>query len=155
MLGWVLAVGCGITKPRNDGAPKDAPSMDEGDTPPESDTASEGPTDGVDTPSASDSALDGLEKADSDGPGCPTYPGDAPGLVCFGTDPAPYQLYLLPKDGGYAAGQCPTPDDFGMTVGEGGCVYLGCGPVQVSAAASSTDAGDRRCCYWVRRVCGV
>jgi hypothetical protein len=96
--------------------------------------------------------------ADADGSGCQMLLGDAPGLVCFGANPAPYQTYLLPRDGGYMTGQCPTAADFANTVGEGGSAYFGCGPLQPAEIAALPDAGDvgaSPCCFWVRRVYGV
>jgi hypothetical protein len=92
---------------------------------------------------------------------CDRYFGASPGLVCFGSDPAPYQKYLIQRDGGPTPGQCPTSLDFVRVTGEGSCGMSGCGPLLPSAvdglagaAAQTADAGNA-CCFWVIRVCGV
>ncbi len=109
-------------------------------------------------------------------PSCVTYPNalpasnssgvcrrslwDSPGLVCFGSDPAPYQKYL-PSDAGVAAGRCPTERDFPRIAGEGGCAFIGCGPLAPTVISGLGDAGAQTasagssCCFWVNHVCGV
>jgi hypothetical protein len=77
-----------------------------------------------------------------------------PVLVCFGSDPAAYQKYLLPDAGG---GICPATKGFLSSSGEGSCGYAACGPLPNSAvpADAGLDGGSISCCFWVVRVCGV
>jgi hypothetical protein len=101
---------------------------------------------------------DGVPQADPDAGACTQPPGEFPTIVCFGSDPAPYQQYLEPGDGGPAPGQCPTRRDF-MRVGGEICGYTSCGPllgsaVPADAGATAGDAGTD-CCFWVARLCGV
>ena len=49
----------------------------------------------------------------------PRYPDPEPcnepptvSLVCFGSSREEYESYLLPADGGWSVGQCPTTQDF-------------------------------------------
>ncbi len=103
---------------------------------------------------------DGIPKADPDGGTCSPPPGDSMGVVCFGSDPAPYQRYLTPADGGVAPGQCPTMRDFVPVRGEN-CGYLACGPLLGSAISDMPDASavvrdtGTDCCFLVARLCGV
>ncbi len=103
---------------------------------------------------------DAIPKADPDAGTCTPYPGESMGVVCFGADPAPYQQYLTPADGGPAPGQCPAMRDFIPVQGEG-CGYVSCGPLLGSAVADLPDAGAAAgdagtgCCFIVTRVCGV
>jgi hypothetical protein len=109
-------------------------------------------------------------------PSCVTYPNaipaanssgecrrsqwDSPGLVCFGSDPGPYQKYL-PRDAGVTIRQCPTERDFPAAVGEGSCAFIACGPLVPSAVSGLSDAGAQvssagsSCCFWLNHVCGV
>ncbi|HEV3190646.1 MAG TPA: hypothetical protein VGY54_09135 [Polyangiaceae bacterium] len=109
-------------------------------------------------------------------PSCVTYPNalpaanssgqcgrnlwDSPGLVCFGSDPAPYQKYL-PSDAGIAVGRCPMERDFPRNVGEGSCAFLACGPLVPSIVFGLRDAGSQTspagasCCFWLNHICGV
>lgn len=101
---------------------------------------------------------DGIPKADPDGGACTPPSGEFPTIVCFGSDPAPYQQYLEPVDGGPAPGQCPARRDF-MRVGGEICGYASCGPllgsaVPADAGATAGDAGTD-CCFWVALLCGV
>jgi hypothetical protein len=101
---------------------------------------------------------DGIPQADPDAGACTPPSGDFPTIVCFGSDPAPYQQYLEPVDGGPALGQCPTRRDF-MRVGGEICGYTSCGPllgsaVPADAGATAGDAGSD-CCFWVAYLCGV
>lgn len=103
---------------------------------------------------------DGIPKADPDGGTCSQPSGERIGVVCFGSDPAPYQQYLTPADGGVAPGQCPTTRDFVPVRGES-CGYPACGPLLGSAISDLPDAsavvGDAGtdCCFLVARLCGV
>jgi len=105
---------------------------------------------------------DSFPRQDPDAAACPVLADDFPGLVCFGSDPAPYQLYLQPVDGGWPVGQCPAPADFNSAFGDGPCGYLPCGPLAPASVRAVEDAGtgtdaatNPACCYWVRRLCGV
>ena len=106
----------------------------------------------------------GIPKADPDAGTC--VPGTSglaisQGLVCFGSDPAPYQLYLEPRDGGVAPGQCPSTRDFKPFTGGESCGYVSCGPLLGSAVTDLLDGGavegdaGTDCCYFVAYVCGV
>jgi hypothetical protein len=115
----------------------------------------------IDTGIAFDRFLpEGIPKADPDAGEClPPY-GEDPAIVCFGSDPLPYQKYLQPVDGGPAPGQCPTARDFNSPGGER-CGWVSCGPLLGSAvpdpadaAATAGDAGTD-CCFYVARACGV
>lgn len=105
-----------------------------------------------------------VPKADPDAGTCvPRTSGLAisQGLVCFGSDPAPYQLYLEPRDGGVAPGQCPSTRDFKPFTGGESCGYVSCGPLLGSAVTDLLDGGTPEgdagtdCCYFVAFVCGV
>lgn len=102
----------------------------------------------------------GVPRADPDAGTCSPPPGEDMRIVCFGSDPAPYQLYLELGDGGVAPGQCPTMRDF-MPVGGERCGYVSCGPLLRSAVSELSDggalAGDAGtdCCFFVAHVCGV
>ena len=102
----------------------------------------------------------GIPKADPDGGTCSQHPGESLGVVCFGSDPSPYQQYLKPVDGGAASGSCPAMSDFIPVRGES-CGYVSCGPLLGSAVAEMPDAGaivgdaGIACCFLVARVCGV
>ena len=107
-------------------------------------------------------------------PSCVTYPNalpatnssgkcgrslsDWPGLVCFGSDPAPYQKYL-PSDAG--VGRCPMEGYFPHVIGEGNCVFRACGPLVPLVAAGLDDGGAQTsstgssCCFWLVHECGV
>jgi hypothetical protein len=91
---------------------------------------------------------------------CMRNPSDSPGLVCFGSDPAPYEKYLS-GDAGVAVGRCPAERDFPHVNGEGSCVFLGCGPLAPTAVSGLRDAGAQTasagssCCFWVNHICGV
>jgi len=91
---------------------------------------------------------------------CVEFMTQGPGLVCFGSDPAPYQMYLS----GSAAskvGTCPTTGDFIHALGEGSIGYTSCGPVTppsgtpADGAAPQGDGGGGSCCFWVLPVQGV
>jgi len=108
---------------------------------------------------------DGIPKADPDAGPCSSLGsnpllGSTLGVICFGSDPAPYQLYLTPADGGVSPGQCPTMSDFFWAGGES-CGYTACGPLLGSAVAELPDAGaiigdaGPSCCFLVARICGV
>lgn len=108
---------------------------------------------------------DSIPKADPDAGTCSSLGsnpllGSTLGVICFGSDPAPYQLYLTPADGGVAPGQCPTMSDFFWAGGES-CGYTACGPLLGSAVAELPDAGaiigdaGPSCCFLVARICGV
>ena len=95
--------------------------------------------------------------ADPDSGACIVVPrGAVQGIVCFGSDPAPYLSYLLP-DAGVAVGECPKSSDFLPPRGEGSgsCGHLACGPLLPAAAAGLVDADDVTCCFWAVAVCGV
>jgi hypothetical protein len=103
---------------------------------------------------------DGIPQADPDAGICSTLPGEGMVIVCFGADPAPYDQYLTPADGGVVRRQCPTTADFISARGES-CGYIACGPLLGSAVSGLPDAsaieGDAGadCCFAVARVCGV
>jgi hypothetical protein len=103
---------------------------------------------------------EGIPKADPDGGTCSGLPGEAMGVICFGADPAPYEQYLTPAEGGVVRGQCPTTADFMPANGER-CGYIACGPLLGSAVSGLPDAsaveGDAGadCCFLVARLCGV
>jgi hypothetical protein len=99
--------------------------------------------------------------ADPDAAPCVGSAYDYPGLTCFGSDPAPYLMLLVPESG-VAVGQCPAQGDFLAPRGEGAgpCGSFVCGPLQPAAVAklkdaAPTDADGGVCCYWARQVCGV
>ena len=103
----------------------------------------------------------GVPKADPDAGTCvPRTDGFVSSIVCFGSDPTPYQLYLQPGDGGVVPGQCPGMRDFMHSGGES-CGYVGCGPLLGSAVSDLMDGGTAGadagtdCCYFVTLVCGV
>jgi hypothetical protein len=103
---------------------------------------------------------DAIPTADPDAGTCSPSPGKTLGLVCFGADPAPYQQYLLPVDGGPTPGHCPVERDFIPVRGES-CGYISCGPLLGSAVADLADAGAAAagdagtdCCFIVVRICG-
>jgi hypothetical protein len=80
-------------------------------------------------------------------------------LVCFGSDPGPYQTYLA-LDAGVTPGECPSLVDFPPTPGDDYCAYVGCGPLLPSAAAelqqeadASTVGGGTDCCFFVSFFC--
>ncbi len=80
-------------------------------------------------------------------------------LVCFGSDPAPYQTYLA-LDAGVAPGECPSLVDFPPPPGDDYCAYIGCGPLLPSAAAElqqqgnvTTVGGGTECCFLVLYFC--
>lgn len=101
-----------------------------------------------------------IPKADPDAGECHPPGGEFPAIVCFGSDPLPYQQYLRPVDGGSAPMRCPTMRDFDGPGGER-CGWVSCGPLLGSAvpdpADASATAGDAGtdCCFYVARVCGV
>jgi hypothetical protein len=95
-----------------------------------------------------------------DGKFCHVDPLGTPGLVCFGTDPYPYQKYLLPSDAGIAPGECPTPDNFPPPPGEDSCGNYACGPLLPSAAEGLQQEGDASvegstdaCCFLIYFAC--
>jgi hypothetical protein len=105
-------------------------------------------------------STEGIPKADPDAGECRPPAGEFPAIVCFGSDPLPYQQYLRPVDGGPEAGRCPSVRDFDGPGGER-CGWASCGPLLGSAvpdpadaAATAGDAGTD-CCFYVARVCGV
>jgi hypothetical protein len=59
--------------------------------------------------------------------------------ICFGAEPSDYNIYLLPADGGWRLGDCPTLQDFKPEYDNG---YR-----QVSGPY---DAG-RSCCFEIVR----
>ena len=103
----------------------------------------------------------GVPKADPDAGTCLPRPGEGTSLVCFGSDPAPYQRFLVPGDGGVVPGQCPSMSDFMPFRGGESCGYVSCGPLLGSAVSELLDAGTvggdagTDCCYLVALVCGV
>jgi len=106
----------------------------------------------------------GVPKADPDAGTCVPRTGGlaiSQGLVCFGSDPAPYQRFLVPVDGGVAPGQCPSTRDFMPFTGGESCGYVSCGPLLGSAVTDLLDGGTVEgdagtdCCYFVAYVCGV
>lgn len=84
-------------------------------------------------------------------------------LVCFGADPAVYQQYLTPRDGGPTVGQCPTAADFRDGCSEGSVCFHACGPLSHAELGAAQDAGVRSnadggvasCCFWVLEIAGV
>jgi hypothetical protein len=115
------------------------------------------PADAADTKSIVD------VRADADEPACFRPAVMVPGLVCFGDDPAPYLMYLSPRDAGPTVGVCPAPSDFDLHLSEADPGYFPCGgpltPEQIAVAhdagAPTTDAGGVVCCYWVEERWGV
>jgi hypothetical protein len=100
----------------------------------------------------------GVPQADPDAGVC--VPDRNSSLVCFGSDPTPYEMFLKPGDGGPAPGACPTSRDFNFPRGET-CGYTGCGPLLDSAVPDLPDAGaavgdaGTACCFLVAVICGV
>ena len=99
---------------------------------------------------------------DSPGPHCWQYAMHELIVVCFGDDPAPYEEYLISRDGGYPTGQCPGEKNFYFTAQGEGCVWAGCGPARPEDrdggpvdAEAGADADGARCCFWITRACGV
>ncbi len=106
----------------------------------------------------------GVPKADPDAGTCGPLTGGlviSQSLVCFGSDPAPYQQFLTPRDGGVAPGQCPSMGDFIPYRGGESCGYVTCGPLLGSAVTDLLDGGTvggdagTDCCYFIAQVCGV
>jgi hypothetical protein len=109
--------------------------------------------------------LRSIPAADPTASACPVVPEDfsgvVAGLVCFGADPAPYNMYLQSPEAGVVVGRCPSASDFSPVPER--CVYSACGPLLPSAvvglaayrALDGGGAGDVSCCFWVRRTCLV
>jgi hypothetical protein len=102
----------------------------------------------------------GIPKAEPDAGTCRPPAGEFPHIQCFGADPAPYEQYLQPIDGGWTPGQCPRTGDF-MRIGGERCGWLACGPLLGAAVSELPDAGEiagdagAECCFYVARLCGV
>ena len=75
---------------------------------------------------------------------CPVSSADTPLLVCFASDPEPYQTYL---GASATVGTCPKATDFGALCGA-------CGPLQQSAAASLDAGASTDCCIFLKAGCG-
>jgi hypothetical protein len=104
---------------------------------------------------------DGIPRADEDGGACSrSVPAVRQQVICFGSDPAPYEEYLTPDAGAAGPGRCPTMSDFPSFFGES-CGYVGCGPLLGSAVSQLPDAGaiigdaGTSCCFLVALECGV
>ena len=147
---WAVACG-GIGS-----APADAAAVISSDAMPGPPGSDASPEDGGQD---ADSGPITIPVADPDSGACVVTPyASFEGIVCFGSDPAPYLDYLLP-DAGVAVGQCPKPSDFLPPRGEGSgpCGHLACGPLLPAAVAALLDAGadGEACCFWAVEVCGV
>ncbi len=153
------AIGCGGSDGIGDSSTNAVPDAST-DAVPEAVAADAPPLDG----GAVDADAGGIviPAADPDAAACIGSPYDYPGLTCFGSDPAPYLMLLVP-DSGVAVGQCPAQGDFLAPRGEGKgpCGSFVCGPLLPAAvarlkdAAVSTDAHGGVCCFWARQICGV
>lgn len=138
------------------------------------DTGSEAPSSGARSDADASGATDlGGEGAGSTLANIPRLGPDAgacwvpslnqPSVVCFGSDPYPYQHFLAHADAAVDPGNCPTASDFLPVGGEGSCGYSACGQLLPSSVSSLPDAGalgiadggTTACCFVALFVCGV
>jgi hypothetical protein len=94
-----------------------------------------------------------VPRADPTAPACCLQPQTEfpPAIICFGSDPAPYEQYLRRGDAGVRVGQCPSIVDFVPVTGD--CTRYACGPLLPSAAREVVDGGDSDCCFALEWAC--